>query len=66
MKVAVAYEEPVPAPIQAGAQVATLVVTAPDADRVEVPLYADAHVPQLGAVSRLGEALHYLVWGDKF
>jgi D-alanyl-D-alanine carboxypeptidase (penicillin-binding protein 5/6) len=66
MKVAVAYEEPIPAPIQAGAQVATLVVTAPDADRVEVPLYADAHVPQLGAVSRLGEALRYLVWGDKF
>ena len=65
MKVAVSYEEPVPAPIKAGTQIATLVVTAPDTDKMEIPLYAGADVPQLGPVGRLGEALRYLVWGGK-
>lgn len=66
MKVAVSYEEPVPAPIKVGTQIATLVVTAPDTDKMEIPLYAGADVPQLGPVGRLGEALRYLVWGGKF
>ena len=65
MKVAVSYEEPVSAPIKAGTQIATLVVTAPDTDKMEIPLYAGADVPQLGPVGRLGEALRYLVWGGK-
>lgn len=65
MKVAVAYEEPLPAPIAAGSQIATLVVTAPDSERIEIPLYAGADVAQLGPVGRLGEALRYLVWGGK-
>ena len=65
MKVAVSYEEPVPAPIKVGTQIATLVVTAPDTDKMEIPLYAGADVPQLGPVGRLGEALRYLVWGGK-
>ncbi len=66
MKVAVAYEEPIPAPIKVGARIATLIVSAPDADKLEVPLYAGADVPQLGPVGRLGEAFRYLVWGGKF
>ena len=66
MKIAVAYEEPIPAPIKAGTQIATLVVTAPDADKIEIPLYAGADLPQLGPVGRLSEALRYLVWGGKF
>ena len=65
IKVAVSYEEPVPAPIKVGTQIATLVVTAPDTDKMEIPLYAGADVPQLGPVGRLGEALRYLVWGGK-
>lgn len=65
MKVAVTYEEPIPAPIKAGSRVATLVISAPDTETLEVPLYAGADVPQLGPVGRLGEALRYLVWGGK-
>lgn len=65
MKVAVSYEEPIPAPIKAGSRVATLVISAPDTETLEVPLYAGADVPQLGPVGRLGEALRYLVWGGK-
>ena len=66
MKVVVAYEEPIPAPIKSGARIATLIVSAPDAQKLEVPLYAGADVPQLGPVGRLGEAFRYLVWGGKF
>ena len=65
LKVVVSYEEPIPAPIKAGAQIATLLVTAPGAIKREIPLYAGADVPQLGIVGRLGEALRYLVWGEK-
>jgi len=66
LKVAVTYDEPLPAPIAAGTRVATLVVSAPDVAPIEVPLYAGAGVGQLGPVGRLGEALRYLVWGGKF
>lgn len=66
LKVAVTYDEPVPAPIAKGARIATLVVSAPEAETIELPLYAGADVPQLGPVGRLGEALRYLVWGGKF
>lgn len=63
MKVVVTYEEPLPAPVGNGDQVATLVVTAPGATRVAVPLYAGNDVAQLGPVGRLGAALRYLLWG---
>lgn len=66
LKVTVAYDNPIPAPIEAGAQVAKLIVTAPDVETIEIPLYAGAGVGQLGPVGRLGEAFRYLVWGGKF
>jgi D-alanyl-D-alanine carboxypeptidase (penicillin-binding protein 5/6) len=66
LKVTVAYESPISAPIEAGAQVAKLIVTAPDIETIEIPLYAGAGVGQLGPVGRLGEAFRYLVWGGKF
>jgi len=64
LKVAVRYDEPIPAPVTAGARIATLVVSAPNMDSVEVPLKAGAAVGRLGIVGRLGEALRYLVWGS--
>jgi len=66
MKVAVTYEDPIPAPIKNGARIATLVVSAPETETLNIPLYAGADVPQLGPVGRLGEAMRYLVWGGKF
>ncbi len=66
LKVAVHYEEPIPAPIAAGAPIATLVVSAPDMKKIEIPLVAGANVGQLGPIGRLGEAMRYLVWGGKF
>lgn len=63
MKVTVSYEGPLPAPIQKGQRVATLTITAPDVDTLEIPLVAGDSVTQLGLVGRLGAAFDFIVWG---
>ena len=63
MKATVVYDGPIAAPIVKGAEVAKLVVTAPETETVEVPLVAGADVGRLGTFKRLGAALSYLVWG---
>lgn len=63
LKVAVVMEAPVPAPIEAGAQIAKLVVEAPDVDSVEVPLIAGEGADKLGMFRRIGAAISYLVFG---
>ncbi len=63
MKVAVKFEGPIPAPITKGDKLATLVVSAPNVDAIEVPLVAGADVGQLGLFGRLGAALKHLLWG---
>ena len=64
MKVSVVYEGPIPAPIAAGTQLATLKVSAPDMDDVMIPLYAGDDVEQLGVFGKVGAAVEYLVWGS--
>ena len=63
MTVAARYEGPIPAPIEAGAQVAKLVVSAPGIQPVEFPLVAGAGVERLGLFGRLGATINYLLWG---
>lgn len=63
IKITVTYNSPVPAPIKAGAELATLTVTYPGAPGIEVPLYAGANVARLQGIGRLETALRYLVWG---
>ena len=63
MKVAVQYEEPLSAPIAAGAQIGTVVITAPDVEAITLPVLAAQEVKQLGPMGRVGEALRHLVWG---
>jgi D-alanyl-D-alanine carboxypeptidase (penicillin-binding protein 5/6) len=64
MKVSVVYEGPIPAPITAGTQLATLRVTAPEMEDVNIPLFAAADVEQLGVFGMVGAAVQYLVWGS--
>ncbi|MBT6118840.1 MAG: D-alanyl-D-alanine carboxypeptidase [Rhodospirillaceae bacterium] len=64
MKVSVLYDGPVPAPIEAGQQIATLHVAVEDAETVEVPLYAAESVERLGPIGRLGAAIGQLIWGN--
>lgn len=63
VKVVVAYENPIPAPIVKGAPVATLRVDGKDGPLMEVPLVAGADAQQLGFTGRIGAAVSYLLWG---
>jgi D-alanyl-D-alanine carboxypeptidase (penicillin-binding protein 5/6) len=64
MVVTVNYLSPVPAPIQRGQQVATLVVKTPDRAPIEVPLAAGEDVGLLGPISRLASGLKFLIMGE--
>ena len=57
LKAKVVYEGPVPAPIAKGTKIASLVITAPDFDTIEVPLVAGADVARVGIFGRLGAAI---------
>lgn len=63
MKVAVVYDGPLPAPVAADQEVARLVITAPDAETIDLPLYATQAVGQLNFFGRIAGALSYLVFG---
>ncbi|MFQ5953449.1 MAG: D-alanyl-D-alanine carboxypeptidase family protein [Kiloniellales bacterium] len=64
MRVATVYQEPIPAPIEKGAVVARLVVTAPGVETIGIPLVAGKAVKRLPLVPRLTAALGYLLWGS--
>jgi D-alanyl-D-alanine carboxypeptidase (penicillin-binding protein 5/6) len=53
MKVTVTYDQPIPAPIEKGAEVATLVVSAPGFESAQFPLVAGEAVPQKGFIGRI-------------
>lgn len=56
------FDGPVEAPVLKGQAVGKLVVSAPGADAIEIPLVAAADVPELGLFGRVGAAMrHYLL-----
>lgn len=61
MTVKVRYEGPIPAPIEKGQRLGTLVVEAPNTAPVELPLFAGEPVEQLGMLGRLGASLRHFV-----
>jgi len=61
MKMTVAYDGPVPAPIAKGAKIGSLTVTAPGIPPVSYPLEAGADVAELGFFGRAMAALGSLV-----
>ena len=63
MKVKLLYETPLPAPIQAGEQVATIEIEAPGLAFEAVPVYAGADVAKADFVGRVTGALEYLIFG---
>jgi len=64
MKVTVNYPSPIPAPFKKGDRLATLTVSAPGEQTVEVPLLAAADVERLGLVGRLIAAFKHILWGS--
>jgi len=65
MKVTVAYDGPLVAPVAAGAPVATLTVSAPDFAPQSIPVVTAADVPRLGPLGRIRVSLDYLIWRGK-
>ena len=63
MEVTVVYDGPIPAPLEIGQQVATLVVTAPGEETVEIPLVAGAAVERLGFAGRITASVKHLIFG---
>ncbi|MBK1668040.1 D-alanyl-D-alanine carboxypeptidase [Rhodovibrio sodomensis] len=63
MTVTVSYQAPIPAPIQAGQQLATLKIEAPNVETRTIPLTAGETVPQLGPFGRIVSGVEYLVFG---
>ena len=63
LRVSAVFEEPIPAPIQKGAEIAKLVVAAPGIPTRELPLVAGADVDRLGTFARMFTAIKYLLWG---
>ena len=64
MKVKVAMETPVPAPVKKGDVLATLKVELPGRPTMKIPLVSGADIGQLGVFSRLGAAVEYVLWGE--
>lgn len=65
MKVALRYKAPVQAPVKAGDQVGTAVVTAPDFPGLTVPVYAAQDVGRAGIFSRMFAGIKGLLGGKK-
>jgi len=65
MKVTLAYDKPVAAPIKKGDKLGTVVVTAPDIDPVEAPLLAAASVDRMGPLGRMAMVAGHLIWGSR-
>ena len=65
MKVTVAYDGPIPAPIKKGETLGKLVVSAPQMPSVETPLVAAANVGRMGPFAHVATLAGYLVWGKR-
>ena len=63
LEVSVVLAEPIPAPISKGQRVATLRVSAPEMEPIELPLLAQRDVAELGVLKRVVSAVGYLLWG---
>jgi serine-type D-Ala-D-Ala carboxypeptidase (penicillin-binding protein 5/6) len=63
LRVKVAYDGPIPAPITDGSQVAELEITAPGLEPRRIPLIAGDTVQAVSMFGRVTSALGYLIWG---
>lgn len=64
MEVKIVAEGPIEAPVEAGTEVAKLVVSAPDVETREWPLAAGTSVDSLSGFGRIGAAIDALIWGQ--
>jgi len=63
LKVLVRYDGPAPAPVFKGERLGSVIVTAPNIQPIERPLYVAETVERLGPVGRVAETVNALVGG---
>lgn len=63
LQVKVVYNSPLAAPIKTGDEVGILEVTIPEKGVQKIPLYAAKDVKMAGFLQRIGNSIHYLLWG---
>ncbi|WP_119458697.1 D-alanyl-D-alanine carboxypeptidase family protein [Rhodospirillaceae bacterium SYSU D60014] len=61
IQVVARFDGPIPAPIEPGQEIGTLVISAPGLEPVETPVFAGAAVDRLGPVGRIAAAVKYLL-----
>ena len=64
MKVTVAYDQPIAAPIKKGQPLGKVVVAIPDMAPTETPLVAAADVERLGPLGRIAGVAGHMIWGS--
>src|SRR3954453_2982911 len=64
MKVILAYDQPVAAPIRKGQQFGKIVVAVPDLKPVETPLVAATDLDRMGPFGRIATVAGHMIWGS--
>lgn len=59
----VVYDSPISAPVKTGDEVGYVEVTIPQKGTQKFPLYAEKSVEKAGFFKRIGNSIHYLIWG---
>jgi D-alanyl-D-alanine carboxypeptidase (penicillin-binding protein 5/6) len=59
----VTYRSPIPAPVQKGDEVGTLILSGPGIDPEEIPVIAGSSVDSVGRLERVSTGIRYIVFG---
>ena len=63
LRAQVNYRSPIPAPVQVGAEIGTLILSGPGIDPEEIPVIAGASVDSVGRLERVSTGIRYIVFG---
>ncbi|MEE2954973.1 MAG: D-alanyl-D-alanine carboxypeptidase family protein [Pseudomonadota bacterium] len=63
LKLRLLYKDPIPAPINIGSKVGTMIITAPGIKERKFSVVAGSNVEKLGGIRRLTHNLKYVLWG---
>lgn len=63
LRAQVTYRSPIPAPVQVGDEIGTLILSGPGIDPEEIPVIAGASVDSVGRLERVSTGIRYIVFG---
>lgn len=63
LRAQVTYRSPIPAPVQMGDEVGTLILSGPGIDPEEIPVIAGSSVDSVGRLERVSTGIRYIVFG---